>query len=112
MDEEKRRSSSDDLQKELEGLTRDEGAYLQHAVELVAAKASGAIIRAAYARLEDIRCRKNHLLRELGLLEATVDEVIVLAKPGTRSGSGAADAWRYLQQDERLKGGLEDGAGH
>jgi hypothetical protein len=109
MAEEKRRSPADD-QREVEELTRQEGAYLQHAVELVAAKASSVSLRAAYVRLEGVRARKKHLLRELGLLEPVTDEVIVLPKPGTRSGVGAAEAWRYLQQDVRLRGRPEDEA--
>lgn len=110
MREEKRRPPSDDLRGEVEELTRQEDAYLQHAVEVVAAKASSASIDDAHLQLESVRSRKSQLLRELGVLEPPTEEVIALAKSGTRSGSGAADAWRYLQQDERVKGGLRDDA--
>lgn len=90
---------------ELEEVTRAEANLLACAVRLVEQKASGGAIRAAYAELQELRARKEMLLRELGLLQwlGLPAEPRPSPKPGHRSGAGAATALLHLESDERHK---------
>jgi hypothetical protein len=93
------------LRGELAELLRQEEECLCRAVSLVEERAPGAAIRAVYAEMEAARSGKNRVLRQLSLLaRVNTEEAHGLQPPGHRSGSGAAEAWPYLQSDALRKG--------